>query len=872
MTNISANHNSDGRRAAHRSGRVQGHVSDQHHISNTFRCRSYYTIVYVQAYLRLGLNLTTGTTPSAAPKEIFIVPYQQNDQFTGRVTVLDKIAATLWNNNLARLSHRIVLHGLGGVGKTQIALQYAHIHRDRYGKVFWVKAVNKTAVLASFGDIGKRTGSVSNIETLKPTEIAARVLSWLNTQEQWLLVFDNLEDDSVVEGYLPHPSSLKHILITTRDRHSDISAEKVEVDVLELNDAIDFLLSRSETSDTTVARQEAVKIVTLLGNLPLAIEQAAAYIRQVSRNIFNFVQRYKDAKILFDKKPQKGIRDYKDSVATTWSMSFNQIETVNSDASTLLRLMAFLDPDGIPIEYLEAGLGRSEVDGPLGQFLPDSERFDRALSDLERFSLIKRQGTAKESTVVMHRLVQDVVLDEMSPKIRSALATAVIELSNSAFPSWNTLRTIDNEKRLRCRKYQYQVLALLSKVQSVESTMLGNITYRMGRFFLDEGKNKEARELIAQALDGFERVVNGDIRLTIRIKGHLGWAVYHQKQYEEAILILEPTRKVAETSLGTEDPDTLEIMENLAMTYESQTRVEDAISLQEEVLEIRRRVAGEQDIDTLTAKSNLADFYQYQGRDLTVSMTMEEEILEGRMLLLGPEHPDTLVTMNNLAIKYGELGRLDDELRLQEKVLVSRTRLFGLEHPVTLVAMSNLGITYRQHKNLEAAEKLQVQVLETRTRLAGEEHPDTLWAMNSLALTYRREKKLDQARQLNEKFVETKTRSLREGHPDTLTEMANLAVTYFEWKDYENAAKLEEKVLKERLRLKGTDSRETLVAMNNLVCTYHALGKFEEAFPLAKEAFENGKRVLGADNAYTKESEALLNLLRGTPCSGHKTI
>jgi GTPase SAR1 family protein len=232
--------------------------------------------------------LISGTTSLVAPRDTFIVPYQKNDQFTGRHAFLDKLATKLWKNDSPNFSYQIVLHGLGGVGKTQIALQYAHIHRDKYGNVFWVSAVSEAAILAGFQDIGKQTGCIENIGKLEPTEITARVLTWLNAQKQWLLIFDNLEDDSVVKKFMPHPSSLKHMLMTTRNQHCDMSADKVEVAVLELDEARELLLTRSNTNDTIEAQDEATRIIKLLGNLPLAIEQAAAYIREVSKDIFKY--------------------------------------------------------------------------------------------------------------------------------------------------------------------------------------------------------------------------------------------------------------------------------------------------------------------------------------------------------------------------------------------------------------------------------------------------------------------------------------------------------------------------------------------------------------------------------------------------------
>jgi tetratricopeptide (TPR) repeat protein len=670
------------------------------------------------------------TTPLTSPKETFIVPYQKNDQFTGRRAFLAELSTKLWEEDSEKSSHRVILHGLGGVGKTQIALQYAHTHRDNYGNVFWVNAVSDAMLLTGFQEIAKRSGCINDIGTLEPMEIATRVLSWLNAQSQWLLIIDNLEEDCVVEKYLPHPSPFKHTIITTRNQHCDIPAEKLEVGVLDLDDSTDLLLTRSKIAPTTDVHNEATKIVSLLGYLPLAIEQAAAYIREISKNIFNFIKRYTTARILFDKKPQKGIRYYSESVATTWRLSF---EKCNSDTSNLLRLLAFLNPDGILIEFLEAGI--SGVDEKLQQILPDSERFDLALSELERFSLIKRQGDDKNSKIVIHRLVQAVIKDEMPSDVFLYMTEAIMKLCDSAFPHWNTSASMDNEIRLKCRKFQNQILTPLSDIPSINSAVIGNLSYRFGMFLDQDGKYRESEELLTKAISVFEEVVGSDHRDTFRAKSGLGLIFVNQGLSAKAISLLEPLLEVATRLLGDEDLDVLEMKRRLAWAYQDLNRMEDAVKLGKEVLEARTRLLGEEYPDTLRIMSNLAWMYYVQG-NLGDAVKLEEEVLEARTRLLGKEHPDTLTAMSNLAITYGDQGNWEKAGKLEERVLEARTRLLGKEHPDTLTAMSNLAITYGDQGNWEKAGKLQERVLEARTRLLGKEHPDTLTAMRNLAITY----------------------------------------------------------------------------------------------------------------------------------------
>src|SRR5579862_8620871 len=175
----------------------------------------------------------------------FVVPYERNVYFTGREDLLVTIREELSKSKPKRWNHRIALHGLGGVGKTQLALEYAYSQKENYGGVYWISAVSQATLFSGFREIAKQTQCIANPEKLKPSDLAIQVLDWLKQEDNWVLVFDNLEDGAVIDGYLPDPSPQHHTLITSRNQHYDqISAEGLEIGVLELEDAINLLLTR----------------------------------------------------------------------------------------------------------------------------------------------------------------------------------------------------------------------------------------------------------------------------------------------------------------------------------------------------------------------------------------------------------------------------------------------------------------------------------------------------------------------------------------------------------------------------------------------------------------------------------------------------
>lgn len=408
-----------------------------------------------------------------SPNANFIVPYQKNVNFTGREELLGELYMMLCDTAPFRYNHRVALYGLGGVGKTQVALQYVHTHKPKYERIFWISGAREATLFSGFEEIAKRTKCISTIDDTTPSEVAKGVVEWLNTQESWLLVIDNLDDVTVVNGYLPDPSPGRHTLITTRNRHCDhIPAKGLHVDVLSTNDATELLLTRIQDvgeADDPKHREEAIEIVKEVGCLPLAIEQAAAYIREASQDIFKFLPAYRgNSRPLHEQKPD-GNSMYPYSVATTWRLSFQQIEKNNMDAVQLLRLFAFLNPDIILIDFVQLGsIGLGE-ECELRRIISNDFRFFKALRELERFSIIQRGkdfGSDKQPSVCrqwirIHRLVQIVIRDDITLQgMQESVSEQVVQLGLAAFPNFG-----DGENRQTCRQYRSQVMSILTHLQ-----------------------------------------------------------------------------------------------------------------------------------------------------------------------------------------------------------------------------------------------------------------------------------------------------------------------------------------------------------------------------------------------------------------------
>jgi tetratricopeptide (TPR) repeat protein len=625
-------------------------------------------------------------------------------------------------------NHRVALYGLGGVGKTQLALEYIYRHwqSKTYERIYWVSAVSQATLFKGLQEIGVRTHCLSETMDLKPSDIAAKVLRWLNSQEKWLFILDNLDDVTVVDGYLPETAPERHTIITTRNQHcDDIPAEGLEVGVLSIPEATQLLLKRAKISGSIVEmpekEKEASEIVKELGSLPLAIDQAAAYIREASNNIFKFLPSYRQNRKFYHGRTSKGNRMYSKSLATTWSLSFEQVQRNSNEAAELLKLLAFLNPDGVLIEFLEAG--KEGLTPELQNLVADENRLSEALAELTRFSLIGRQDDGSPR-ITIHRLVQSIIQDDMSPPEFSAMTTTVIGFCASGFPvskssAWEIL-----EIRQLGRKYQDQVVLPLRALGMITSDEMANLLVRVGIFLGEDGNYAQARELLAKAVEIME--------------------------------ILE----------GGETDETLLAVSELAMTYWYEGKWDDAQKLEERVLEVRARSWGQENPHTMTAMANLAATYRDQGK-LDDAQKLQERVLEVNKRSLGQEHPDRMKAMANLAMTYWYEGKWDDAQKLQERVLEVNKRSLGQEHPDTLMAMAHLGSTYRTLGAISTSIEFLEMALDKANRILGHEHPNTLWMGVQLALAHQVDGRLGDAIRLLEHTFETEKRILGEEHPET---------------------------------------------------------------------------------------------------------
>ena len=631
--------------------------------------------------------------------ETFIVPFDKNERFIGRKKLLQTLHQMLCEEVESAWNHRVALHGMGGVGKTQVAIEYVYTNRKNYDRIYWIRADNEASILSGFQDIAVRTQCLSSLSIQNPDQklVASLVLGWLRRQKNWLIVLDNLDDITIVQDYLPERGRDKHTLISTRNPDAQgIPARGLEIPTLELNESIEMLCNLAEMDQET-HQLSAKEVVEELQYLPLAIDQAASYVRSVTNDFTAFLIDYRLRRPELHKWVPQGNRQYSHSLATVWVVSLEFVERDMQIALKFLELFSFLNPDNISLDFLKEGQGAFEPE--MEEMLADNLKFAEVLIGLERFSLAK--WSKKQRTLSMHRLIQAVVKDKMEGPRRDYWASVVVKMCDIVTP-----KHLDNETRELFRQHQTQVVVPLAGLGRYCPPAGVEIVFRVGYFMALEGKYTKGEKLVSLAillLSG-SSCKKDEVR-TLKFAARLADIKRRLGRLQEAVELHKKALAGQMNLVGRDHTDTLMTKHNLAVVYQNLGLLSEATELCNEVLGDRMKILGKDHPDTLSTKHHLAIVYRSQGL-LSEAAELYNEVLGDRMKILGKDHPDTLRTKHHLAIMYRNQGLLSEAAELYNEVLGDRMKILGKDHPATLSTKHNLAIVYRNQGLLSEAAEL----------------------------------------------------------------------------------------------------------------------------------------------------------------------
>ena len=610
------------------------------------------------------------------PLQVWNIPYRRNPFFTGRESILVRLHTMLHAGSAAALSQPPAISGLGGVGKTQAAVEYAYRYRNEYQHVLWVQANTHETLTSSYLTLAGLL-NLPEYGAQDQSLTVQAVKSWLEQHDRWLLIFDNADDLSMVDAFLPSGSS-GHTLFTTRAHVMSGRAQRVEVEEMDVEEGALFLLRRTTmlgrdvplSSVPEAVRVEAIAIVEAVDGLPLALDQAGAYIEETGCGLSRYLGLYQAQRKELHQRRSKRPTDHPEPVATTWSLSFQKVEHANPAAAELLRFCAFLHPDAIPEELITEG---APYLSPVLQLIAnDPMKLDEAIGELLNYSLVRRHPETK--TLSMHRLVQAVLKDEMDLGTQEQWAGRTVRVVNHLFP----FGTADTWHL--CQRYLPHAILCPNYIERWEmaSPESARLLHNTASYLDDRAQYREAEPLYQRAVAIYERLLGPDHLGTAKCLNDLAVLYWNQGKYEQVEPLYQRALAIIERVLGTEHSDTAQSLNNLANLYADQGKDEQAELLYQRALAIRERVLGAEHPDTAQSLNNLAILYKNQGKN------EEAELLYQRALatyerVLGADHPDTIRVLENYAKLLKKMGREGEATGLEARIEAIRGKVRGSE-------------------------------------------------------------------------------------------------------------------------------------------------------------------------------------------------
>ena len=623
----------------------------------------------------------------------------------GREELLEEVDTRLSNRD-GVVPQVVTLCGLGGAGKTSVAVEYAYRHVTEFELIWQFAAENAAALAAGFSELAAELGPY---DLLKRADPVAQVHGALAARPgDWLLIFDNVPAPGTVEAVLP-PAGGGRVLITSRNPLWG-AGQTIEVPMLEQSVAAAFLMRRTRCTDQEAAAQN---LADELGGLPLALEQAAAYMQATGRSITEYLASFQQQRLgLLARGEPAG---YDKRVTTAWAMAFEQLQQAGPEAIGLLRLVACCSPEAIPLDLVlqprpgVADAVSAEVRQVLIPLLQDQLAADDAVAALRRYSLISRRH---EGAVSVHRLVQAVTLAQLPAQLATAWREAAAFLIEAALPSDRRQPTA------------WPIYAALLPHAQVALTHSSAGMARVANYIGQIGNYSAARTLQQQVLDARQRLLGTEDPATLDARddlaywtGQAGDAAGARDQYAALLPIRERV-------LGSVHPDSLRTRGNLAFWT---GRTGDAAGARDQyaaLLPIRERVLGSEHPDTLSANASLA-YWTGMAGDPAAARDQVATLLPVIGRVLGSKHPDTLSARASLARWTGEAGDAPAARDQYRALIRVRERVLGQEHPQTLATRSNLANWTGQAGDATGARDQYAALLPVFERVLGPEHPDT---------------------------------------------------------------------------------------------------------------------------------------------------
>ncbi|GLY55090.1 ATP-binding protein [Lentzea sp. NBRC 102530] len=718
---------------------------------------TFVVLVLLVAVLQLMANREKSAEP-AGPDRVWNVP-GRNPNFTGR----DKDLKAL--QRLLKTRSRVAVHavrGMGGVGKTQLALEFCHRHCTRLEAVWWFEAENPTLLPDQFRTLGRMLG----LELVSDaTETVQIVLARLRGLKNWLLIFDNAESAADLHPFLP--SDTGRVLITTRRAGFDAIGGLLDLDTMARQESTKLLARRAPR----LTPAEADELAELLGDLPLGLEQAAAYLAQSQIPAQEYLTLLRTAPDTLSDKGVDGLRRTSDrSLAKLWTLSLQRLDERHPAAAQLLAICAYMAPEAIPLTLFTTG--SDALPALLGEEVANAASLSHIVGVLADYSLVKRDS----GTITVHRLVQLAVRGHAAdsnpetsqfPRMWSvallhARLPGSVRDNPDAWPVWRQLLP--------------HVLAVLHHQPTIPDLVPQSTSWLLDRtaaYLQTTGLISQARPLLERAL-AIDETMHGPDSYNVAITvGNLGSVLKELGQPAAAVPLMERALAIVEDGDGSDHADVTALLGNLALSLEDLGRSAEARGLLERALAISEASLGPDAPATGIQLNNLASNLNSLGHHDEARRLLERALTIDQAAY-GPDHPNIAIRLNNLGTVLRELGRSDEARPLLERALAIDEAVYGPDHPTIAIRLNGLGLVLRQIGRFADALPLLERALTISEAVYGPDHPNIAIRLNNLALLLNDLDRAAEAKPLFERAIAIDEAAFAPDHPRVAISVDNL--------------------------------------------------------------------------------------------------
>ncbi len=806
----------------------------------------------------------------------------RNAAFTGRDTVLERLRDQVVARGRTTVLP-LALYGLGGVGKTQVALEYAHRFMAGYDVVWWIPAEHPDQINPAMAELASLLGLRVGENAAEATQVVREALRKGDPYRNWLLIFDNADDSKNLERFLPGGSG--HVLITSRNTDWSRVAEPLEVDVLSRWESVEHLLRRVPG----LAFEDADRVARALGDLPLAIEQAGAWLEQTGMPAGRYVEELEErlTKMLALAEPQS---DYPVPVAATWDLSIELLRERSPASVRLLELLAFFAPEPISLDMLYCD---AMVDclAPFDDAVREKLMLGPVILQLGRYALARVDQA--DNSIQVHRLVQAVVRSRLSPDelertvhdVHRVLVAARPRAGDTDDPeNWpryeeiwphlvpsaavecdeeETRRLLIDRVRYLWRRGELDTslrLGSLLEERWNEKPGRGNrqtvhLRFHLANTLRSMGRYGEARTVDTEVLTQQRRELGDYHVYTLMTAGGLAADLRAVGDFRQALEMDGETYERLKELFGVDHPLTLMAAHNLGASLRLAGHFSRARDLDRETTERRKAVLGDAHPHTLHSAASLARDLCELGnfRDCLEMMRVN---LHRYRQVLGDDWPDTLRTANGLATALRRAGSPSEARRQAKETSARYAARYGAVMPDTLVAKLEFASCLAVTQDVERARDLAADTMDHLSRVHGGDHPYTLTAANNLAIYLRELGAFQRAREIAERTLAVFTARMGATHPSTLVCAVGTASCLAELGDLPAAEALERQTLESLRAVLHAEHPDTFACEANLAITLKTAGRMGEARQIRERVLNAMRRVLGDDHPHIADFTA----------------